>query len=430
MVARSPLACKKTRGMRRSLDISSALPAIVLIAAVCFNAVLAIINGHVVGLSRGQVIFAELAIYAAALAIIVTHADRRMWPWFLLTLFIILMGLLIGLGNGEFNPKYIRDVLVIPVFIMLGMTYRADSFVRPFVVLHTIIFAVAAVEVVSPNTYAEIFKVLDYYVNTRDFAANSFWNADSNLFLSATRPGARFFSFVSWHRLSSIFLEPVSLGNYCVLAAILIVACWKDLSNTARYYLVGSTAFLLVACDGRLAAVSIVLVLTSAAIMRNVSSRWSVVYLPAILLTTGIFVWALGRGEYQDDFIGRVEATFDFLYGLDALSLLGLNAAMAERSADYGIAYFVLSQSLMGVAAIWVVICLLAPDRAIPSRLYVHAIAIFIPLNLLVSYSFFSIKVAALIWFFYGYLCKRDLAHETEYAHHRQIVAPIASPAI
>jgi hypothetical protein len=40
--------------------------------------------------------------------------------------------------------------------------------------------------------------------------------------------------------------------------------------------------------------------------------------------------------------------------------------------------------------------------------MFVHAIAIFIPLNLLVSYSFFSIKVASSIWFLYGFYFKKD----------------------
>jgi hypothetical protein len=45
------------------------------------------------------VAFAEIVICPAALAIIVFNADRRMGPWFLLTLFIILSSFLIGLGT-------------------------------------------------------------------------------------------------------------------------------------------------------------------------------------------------------------------------------------------------------------------------------------------------------------------------------------------
>ena len=78
------------------------------------------------------------------------------------------------LGNGAFNPKYMRDVLVIPIFIMLGMTYRFGSLTRPVVIIQTVTFAVAILEAVSPEAYSEIFQVLKYYVNTRDFSTDLF----------------------------------------------------------------------------------------------------------------------------------------------------------------------------------------------------------------------------------------------------------------
>jgi len=405
--------------------MSSFLPAFILICAVSFNAILAVINGHVITLARGHVIMAEVAVYAGAFAIIVSRADCRMLPWLLLIFFIVLMGMFVSVGNGEFNAKYVRDVLVIPVFIMLGMTYQANTFSRSFLVLHTIIFLVAVLEIVSPDTYATIFKILDYYINTRDFTANSFWNTESTLFVSATRPGERFFGFVDWHRASSIFLEPVSLGNYCVIAAILIVACWRELGMAARFYLIGSTLFLLVACDGRLASVSIVIVLLSVIVLHNVSSRVSTFYLPVIVLLSAGYVRLTHNYGGYDNFVGRVAGTINALSQLDLFELMGLNARAAENAADYGIVYFILSQSLIGVVVIWLTVCLLAPGRTSTSRAYVHAIAIFIPLNLMVSYSFFSIKVASLIWFLYGYLSARDFAYETEYPGDRAVTSPM-----
>src|ERR1700679_1542379 len=106
--------------------MSPAITECVLILAVSFNAFLAILNGHGLTLNRGSVVVAEMAIYAATIAILMFNADRRMLPWFLLAVFIVVNGLLLSLGNGAFNPKYMRDVLVIPVFIMLGMTYSGS----------------------------------------------------------------------------------------------------------------------------------------------------------------------------------------------------------------------------------------------------------------------------------------------------------------
>src|SRR6266851_4189635 len=103
----------------RALEKNSATTDSILILAVCFNAVLSIINGHVMALERTHVIFTEIIVYAAAFTIVIVNADRKMMPWLLLTLFITLNGLLLSAGNRAFNPKNIRDVLVIPTFIML-----------------------------------------------------------------------------------------------------------------------------------------------------------------------------------------------------------------------------------------------------------------------------------------------------------------------
>jgi hypothetical protein len=46
------------------------------------------------------------------------------------------------------------------------------------------------------------------------------------------------------------------------------------------------------------------------------------------------------------------------------------------------------------------------------TRLYVHGITIFVPLTLMVSFSFFSIKVASLMWFLFGYFFVQDSAEE------------------
>ena len=401
--------------------MSPAVPEFILIFAVCFNALLAIANGHGVTLQRGHVVVAEIVVYAAAFGTIFLNADRRMLPWFLLIVFIILNGLVLGIGNGEFNPKYIRDVMVIPAFIMLGMTYRSRSLTRPIVILQTIVFSIAILEAASPAAYSAVFQVMKYYINTRDVATTAFWNTDSDLFVSATRPGERFFGFIDLHRVSSIFLEPVSLGNYCVIIAIFLVAYWKQLDFITKLYLSGSTFALLVACDGRLAAASILFILIAAVFLRNVQSRWAVFYLPLFLLGAVLLVISIHPDPRQDNFTGRIAGSMNTLSLVDAAGLFGLNAAYSNAAGDSGITYFVVSQSLIGTLVIWCAVCLLPEGRRYFTRLYVHGVAIFVPLNLLVSYSFFSVKVAALIWFCFGYFFMMDGAVETEAAVRQNI---------
>jgi putative polymerase len=388
--------------------MSSAVTECVLIFAVIFNAILSVVNGHVMALDRGFVVLTEIVVYAATLSIVVMNADRKMLPWFLLAFFIVLNGLLLCLGNGAFNPKYMRDVLAIPTFIMLGMSFSSRSLTRPVVLLQTIVLAVALLEALSPAIYSEIFQVLKYYVNTRDFGTTSFWNSDSTLFVSATRPGDRFFGFVNLHRLSSVFLEPVSLGNYCVIIAIFLIAYWHELSVAMRSYLAGSTLALLIGCDGRLAAISILIIWAVTTCARKISSRWSVLYLPIILLLSSLIVWNLNPDPTADNFAGRVAGSIGTLSQIDFMGLLGFDAQSSGQAADSGIAYFVLTQSFIGVTIIWLSICLLPVGLSYFTRLYVHGIAMFVPLTLMVSYSLFSIKVASLMWFCFGYFFMND----------------------
>jgi putative polymerase len=410
--------------------MSPAVTECVLILAVCFNAILAVLNGHGVTLQRGHVVFAEIAIYAAALAILVFNADRRMFPWFLLAFFIVLNGLLLSLGNGAFNPKYMRDVLVIPIFIMLGMTYNSQSLTRPIVILQTIVFAVALLEAVRPEAYSEIFQILKYYVSTRDFAEKSFWNSESTLFVSATRPGDRFFGFVNLHRLSSIFLEPVSLGNYCVIIFIFLIAYWHELGLSVRLYLTISTLALLIGCDGRLAAASILIVSIGSVFVRKLSSRWSVLYLPIMLLLSMLFVWNSNVDPTQDNFAGRVAGSMETLSRVEFSGLIGFDAESSNQAGDSGITYFVVTQSFIGVAIIWLAVCLLPLGRDYCMRLYVHGIAMFIPLNLMVSYSFFSIKVASLMWFCFGYFFMKDSCGESPSISGVGLRAPVGRAAV
>ena len=64
----------------KPLKMNPAISECILILAVCFNAILSVVNGHVVQLQRTHVVVAEIAIYAAALAIIFFNADRKNCP--------------------------------------------------------------------------------------------------------------------------------------------------------------------------------------------------------------------------------------------------------------------------------------------------------------------------------------------------------------
>lgn len=389
-------------------DAVDKLIAGIMIATLAFNGVLAAINAHVTAVTNGEVIAAELLIFFCStllLALTLAPQDR---PWLALMFLLIGIGLVVSLFRDELVAKNIRDVLSIPVFVMLGLRYSSNP-VSLFSKLQFIVVFFALLEIANPDLFSEIFDVRSYYINSRNFAAGDFWNSDSSLFVSATRPGERFFSFVDIHRVSSIFLEPVSLGNYVCIIVILLICFWPTLSLMMRAWLIVSTVFLLVACDGRFATVTSVLILICVPMASKLPSRAAIFYLPAIVTLGAIGVYAFHPDPLSDDFGGRVAKTMALAGNLSFYDVLGMAEwSQISDNLDSGLTYLIVTQTALGGCFVWLFTTLVASDHVTDMELRIrirratHAVALFIGLNLLVSYSLFSIKSAAFLWFLYG----------------------------
>ena len=329
-----------------------------------------------------------------------------MLPWTILFVLILLLHLVLALANEAFSPKFIRGAIDIPVFVALGMVYARGNIVRLFFFIQCVVFFVLLVEVLFVDVYSWAFDIIKYYVNTRGYTDQDFWDQSSALFISASRPDERFlFSFLNIHRASSIFLEPVSLGNYSIVATVFTLAFWRDMSRWVRIFFVATTLIILVGSDGRLAAVTCLVLVLGCFIFPLLPRYSNVLYLPAMLLLSGIIVAWFGLQDSGDDFSGRLVTSIDLLTSLDIKTLLGLDPEKLRLgAADSGISYFIITQSVFGLAAIWLFVCLVPRYHDRRSTIFVHCICIYIAFNLLVSYSLVSIKTAALMWFMYGYL--------------------------
>jgi putative polymerase len=381
------------------------LAGIVLVSAVLLNPVLAILNGHVLALGGTHVAIAEACVVGAAGLIVFTNAQRAMAPWLLLALVLVTIQLFLVSSNQVFVPKYFRDVLLIPLFICLGMVFSGRDVVRLFCAIQAVVLAFLLLEAFALDVFASIFQVVHYYINTRGFTDEQFWNPDSPLFVSATRPEQRFLlPWLNLHRMSSIFLEPVSLGNYCVISTAFILSLWQRIGARTRAFMVVSTIILLIGSDGRLATGVCAVLLAGAPLFPRLPRWTAVLYLPATLLLAVICVDAFGWSPALDDFEGRTARSVNLLYSLTIPSVFGLDSSAAITALDTGIAYFLITQSLPAVVLVWVSVSFSHSNDTRASAILVHSICIYVALNLLVSYSLFSIKTAAPIWFLYGVL--------------------------
>jgi len=88
----------------------------------------------------------------------------------------------------------------------------------------------------------------------------------------------------------------------------------------------------------------------------------------------------------------------------DALEFAGISDSYLSLAVDSGLAYLITTQSLFGLALLWLFVTLGSPETSTAQVRFVHAVAIFLSLTLLVSFGFLTIKIAALMWFIYGSL--------------------------
>lgn len=393
-----------------SARVQSALPELIVIGATVFNAGLAFVNGNVTGLTQAPVVVAEVSFIAVALTISVVQYRRDMDPWFILLGLFTAFTVVRSLSAETIDVKYLRDVMIIPTFVTLGMTVDPRRLGRVFVTIQIIMMIFLVLEAVNLDVYSNLFKIQDYYINTRGFTAEDFWNKDSDLFVSATRPDGSFLSFVDLHRLSSVFMEPVSLGNYCMVVLAFLCACWDEIRWPTRLFLIVTTVMAMVGCDGRLAMASVLPMILCCATAVRMPRFSALAYVPAILALAFAIV---SYGDFQpggDDFPGRIAHTVYLLRGYDIFEYLGVSDEFMSKAVDSGIAYLITTQSVFLVIAIWLTIALTsAEDRPDKTRI-VHAVMIYVAFNMMVSFALLTIKTAALLWFTYGAIQGRRAA--------------------
>ena len=412
------------RPLRGSLLSDSKLSIATVILATTFNAILAVINANIVGLNSAVVIASEVLITATAAVLGLNGRIEVKQVWVALAGTLILIGFGTGLASGHIDPKFMRDVLLIPVFVILGLSCSRRDVIRTVMILQGIVLVFLLLEGISPTLYGKLLNVMGYYINTRGFEEKQFWNGSSDLFISATRPGERFIGGLDLHRLSSIFLEPVSLGNYCVIVAAVMAALWSSLSLQQRVFLALTELMILVGSDGRFAAVAIVFIVGMRFIAPLLPRSAPWFYLPGVVAAGGLAVVCLDLQAGGDDFKGRTAGSIVLLSHLDGASLLGFTTTLAYHAMDSGIAYLVLSQSLLGTAIIWSFVSLGLPRDDEPSVVMTHAVCLYVSLLLLISYSLFSIKTAALLWFSYGAIA-RPVADRMAAAVRRRPLVPV-----
>lgn len=306
-----------------------------------------------------------------------------------------------------------RNLLIPPVFVVLGMSSSNKSCFRVFVPLHILIVVVALVEAFFTAYYTNYFDVLKYYINTRGNSVEDFYNTESNLFISATRPGERFLiSYLDLPRISSVFLEPVSLGNYLVVFAVFLLANYHLMRPELRCMLAGSLVLMLVGADSRFATVAIIGVSSIVFFWRVLPFRKAWVVLPVIIIIIYIMDVSLNLRPGTDDFQGRIANSIEVVSSISLSQLFGSSDSGASLVGVYdsGISYIIVTEGLPMLAVWWTIIFSLNYKFNRSNSIMIYGMAIYLSLSMVVSYSIASIKVASIVWFLVGFSA-REVAH-------------------
>jgi len=142
-----------------SADRLALLPGLIVVGAVCFNAGLAIVNGNVAGLTQAPVVVAEVTFVALAHAVALAHYRREMAPWYGLLGLFIAFAIVRSLSSQNIDVKYLRDVMIVPTFVVLGMTFDARRLGRIVVAIQVVMAVFLVLEAVNVDVYSNLLKI-------------------------------------------------------------------------------------------------------------------------------------------------------------------------------------------------------------------------------------------------------------------------------
>ena len=372
----------------------------IVVGAVFYQVVLCLINTHLFPASRAMVGLAEAMLMLACLPLLL--------PRFLPGL-IILVSLtgatlcLLALFKGGLDLKGFRDVLIPMWFFWLGRNVGdvrlADRVLKVAV---AIVIAVGVYELFALESFTNMLDIFGYYVNIGSLEPITEYERESRLQMNGIRPEDMGRTLLPWlldnHRVSSVFLEPVSLGNFATL-----VVAW-GLSKGAgekslMWFFCTTGVVMMVLADSRFALLSVFLLVG----LRLMFRGW-LLYLPAVmpfLIMGGLVALGLfGSVGYSDTYAGRLVSSAWGLMSFDAKMLLGADSG--AWFPDQGYAYVLSTFGIVLAVGFWLAIWLIPmPDeRAARFRSFA---AVYMSLILTISgTSLFAMKTSALLWSLFG----------------------------
>lgn len=376
--------------------IPNIAPALV-IAALTFNLVLSFVNASIAPINATYVIAVELAILGAAALMVASKSEN----FYFIALAVLAWLFFAMIVRTSFDAKCIRDAFIPVIFFLLGRHFGSLKSADGLVTFALLIVTVGALfEWGFLDTYLKYFDVLGYY-QARGSVDASLGGDGPGLFISGQRfEGRTLLPFLGEHRVSSVFLEPVSLGNFGA-----ITFAWVLLRERRR----------MLALVLKLSLIALVLVLGDARFGLYLCAIIALVYLAArfirptmifvlpFLAVIGLLLYAghMMGAPWDNTIMGRFLLSGQLLSTLDFSQALGLQATSVDFD-DSGYSYVLSQFGLFGASLLWVIYVYGSPAETIQSWRFKLFVCVYLILLLSISTSSMTIKTGALLWFLAG----------------------------
>jgi putative polymerase len=377
--------------------------AVILLVAVCNLPVLAFLNARGIGASSALVGLAEALVFALCLGLQL----RSLPPWTVaLALGLISWIVLTWLVRQRPDIKSLRDLLIPILFISLGRQVADSAFAeRCLRWITALVVVVAVLEALFTDAYGTLFNTFSFYAGLGSIRESAAMFSGQTLTLNGFRPegiGRTLLpALLGAHRTSSLFLEPVSLGNFAViLLAWNLSHDWKDMPKpTLLLYL--AAVVLIVLSDSRFGLLMAAMLL-GYRLLPMPAFRWAAPVFPFAVF--GILVgvaWFLPL--VTDTLLGRLSNSGQSLLNFDAARLLGFDSPLPGFG-DMGYAYVLSRFGVLWVLALLLLLFLM-PCSSERARRFRALLVLYFFSSLAISgTSVFALKTAGLMWFLLGAL--------------------------
>lgn len=409
---------------RLQARVATAPVSVILFAATLYPAVLCFMHTHFFRVVTSTVGFAEFLIYLACLVVLIRPVRVE---FFIMATLVIAYLLLLTLFRGEIELKGFRDVMIPLLFYWVGRQVGSMDFADK--ILKRLIWVVLAfgfLELFFLDWYSWLFNIFSYYFSQGINTLPTNFVSDSLLNVNGIRPagiGRTILpDLLGSHRVSSVFLEPVSLGNFAVIVAAWGLAKSRDEWRNALFF-VAAAVVMIALSDSRygIGAVSLMLLIRW---LPLAPLKFAVSVLPLVCLAALVLIGVFYQGDYADNILGRLYVSGQSLLAFNVPMLLGMEGANIFFY-DMGYPYIFTRLGLLLVVLLWFAIWMVNMQDKRGERFRIY-IALYITLILSVSgTSFFALKTAGILWFLVGSSAKvlqpavsrRDSAFIPGYAH-------------